>query len=222
MKKVARVGLLTCLAIIVVAFTLLASGIAVAQQPPSLPCRFYGTVQVNLAYVTDGTLITATVAGAGTWTTVSITHTASPDESVYVLDISSDDPLTPEKDGGVEGDAVSLTIRYGSIDLAAGIGVWHNGIPQEVNLHATTGAGGGGGGGAPIATPQPTPAPPGPPVPTPTPTPTPPPGPGPGPTPPDGGGGIDWWAWLIISIAGAGLIGFLAWWLRRRLVYTGG
>jgi len=229
MKKVARLGLVTWLATIVVLIALLASGVAVAQgQEP--PCRFYGTVQVDGAYVPDGTQVTASIDGMVlTWTT--ITKSSSP-ETVYVLDVPGDDSLTAERNGGAEGDVVRFNVRYGGRDLAAGAGVWHKGIPQEVNLEATTGGGSsarrGGGGGKSSPT-EPTklpeePAEPEEPAKPVVPEPTP---PAPGPTPPvptpdEGGGGIDWWVWLIVSIGGAAAIGFLAWFVIRRRMYAGG
>jgi len=225
MKKVARLGLVTWLATIVVLIALLASGVAVAQgQEP--PCRFYGTVQVDGAYVPDGTQVTASIDGMVlTWTT--ITKSSSP-ETVYVLDVPGDDSLTAERNGGAEGDVVRFNVRYGGRDLAAGAGVWHKGITQEVNLQASTGGGGGGGGGGRAPT-EPTkppeePAEPEEPAKPVVPEPTP---PAPGPTPPvptpdEGGGGIDWWVWLIVSIGGAAAIGFLAWFAIRRRMYAGG
>ncbi|MBA7681366.1 hypothetical protein ES703_89704 [subsurface metagenome] len=192
------------------------------------PCRFYGTVQVDGAYVPDGTPITATVDGAGTWTTVNFTYTGSPAESVYVLDVPGDDPLTPEKDGGVEGDAVTFTIIHGSTDLAAGSGIWHKGIPQEVNLHATThiggGGGGGGGGGAPTPTPPAEPAveepeePVTPPEPAPSPEPTP---PAPEELADEGPSGLAPGAWAGIGIGSALLLALVAWLILRRWVWTG-
>ena len=220
MKKIARLGVVTWLATMVVLIALLASGIAVAQEPP---CRFYGTVQVDGVNVPDGTQVTASIDGMVlTWTT---TTTSSSPESVYVLDVSGDDSLTAERDGGAEGDVVRFKIRYGGRDLAAGAGVWHNGIPQEVNLQASTrvGGGGGGGGGAPTEPTKPPEEPEEPTEPV-VPEPTPPaPGPTPpGPTPDEGEGGIDWWVWLIVSIGGAAAIGFLAWFVIRRRMYAGG
>jgi len=229
MKKVARLRLVTWLATMVVLIALLAPGVAVAQgQEP--PCRFYGTVRVDGAYVPDGTQVTATIDGMVlTWTTT--TKSSSP-ESVYVLDVPGDDSLTAERNGGAEGDVVRFNVRYGGRDLAAGAGFWHQGMTQEVNLQASTGGSGGGGGGGGKAPTEPTKPPeeleepeesaepaepvvlePTPPAPGPTP---------PVPTPDEGEGGIDWWVWLIVSIGGAAAIGFLAWFVIRRRMYAGG
>ena len=222
MKKVARLGLVTWLATMVVLIALLASGVAVAQgQEP--PCRFYGTVQVDGVNVPDGTQVTASIDGMVlTW--ITITTSSSP-EAVYVLDVPGDDSLTAERNGGAEGDVVRFNVRYGGRDLAAGAGFWHKGITQEVNLQASTGGGGGGGGGGGAPT-EPTKPPEEPEEPeeleepvVPEPTPTPPP---PAPAPDEGEGGIGWWVWLIVSIGGAAAIGFLAWFVIRRRMYAGG
>ena len=188
------------------------------------PCRFYGTVQVNGAYVPDGTLITAWVEGDVTWVSASFTYTGSTTESVYVLDVPGDDPLTTEKDGGVENDVVSFSVKYGGIDLPAGSGVWHMGTWQQVNLQAQTQTGGGGGGGGLQPTSPAPPTPPEEPTPTPpAPAPTPPGPTPPGPTPAEDDGGIAWWVWLIIGIGGAAFTGFLVWLIGRQLGwYPGG
>ena len=193
------------------------------------PCRFYGTVQVDGAYVPDGTLITASIAGAVlTWTT---TTTSSSPESVYVLDVPGDDTLTLDKDGGIEDDVVSFTIRHGTTDLAAGSGVWHKGIPQEVNLQATTGgksSGGGGGKSSPTEPTEPTEPPEEPVVPEPKPTPAPaapeptptPPAPAPALEEPSDEGGLAPGAWAGIGIGSALLLALGVWLILRRWVWA--
>jgi len=92
-------------------------------QGPQLPCRFYGTVQVDGANVADGTSITATV-GNETYTTVTATTVYGP--STYALKI-----VPPE---GTEFPAgAQITFMIGAV-AAGETGTFGAGSNVELNL----------------------------------------------------------------------------------------
>ena len=204
LKRGTKLGAIIWLAAVVLALVVPAE--AAAQE---VPCRFYGTVQVDGAYVPDGTVIIAHIEGAGQWTTESFTYEGA---SVYRLDIPPDDPATPQEDGGVDGDSVNFWIRFAASDLPATIAsTWQEAAALEVNLEATS-------TGTP--TPSPTPTPeltPSPVIPTPTPTleltPTPMPPPAPG----EGSSGLAPGAWAGIGIGVVLVLAFAIWMVIRRL-----
>jgi len=104
------------------------------------PCRFWGTVKVYGEWVPAGTPLTARVEGVSVVKTVQITlmrnNVTGQDESVYSLDFPADNPLTPQKDGGVVGDRVYFEVGYGDGNLTtAESGLWDNtGGFTELNL----------------------------------------------------------------------------------------
>ena len=123
-----RYQFLISIVVILLALTILGVG----NAPPILPSSFYGTVMVNGAYVSDGTIISAWIDGnkyaeVGTFTFES--------KSVYTIEVPVDNPDTVEKDGGEEGDTV--VYKIGS-DTADQTGTWHSGTNVEVNLTAST------------------------------------------------------------------------------------
>ena len=204
LKRGTKLGAIIWLAAVVLALVVPAE--AAAQE---VPCRFYGTVQVDGAYVPDGTLIIAHIEDAGQWTTESFTYEGA---SVYRLDIPPDDPATPQKDGGVDGDSVNFWIRFAASDLpATTASTWQEAAALEVNLEATS-------TGTPAPAPSPTPTPeltPTPVIPTPTITPSPtpmlPPAPG------EGSSGLAPGAWAGIGIGVVLVLAFVIWMVIRRL-----
>ncbi len=100
------------------------------QAIPQLPSSVYGTVQLNNAPVPDGTLIQAIIGGQVVAYRGSQTYQGN---SVYGLDIPSDNPETALVDGGKEGDTIQFKI--GGI-LAAQTGTWHSATNVEINLSA--------------------------------------------------------------------------------------
>lgn len=102
---------------------LLFPALALADTPPEPPCRFYGTVIVDGAAVTDGTVITAMIEG-------DQLTTATPAEgystSTYAIKIGVDTEYT-------EGATVTFMIGDRA---AAQTGTWAKGANIEVNLTA--------------------------------------------------------------------------------------
>lgn len=103
---------------------------ALVQAVPLLPSSIYGTALVNNAPVADGTRIQALIAGQVVAYGITLTYQGN---SVYALDIPSDDPDTAVIDGGKEGDTIQFTI--GGLQ-ASQTGTWHSGTNVEVNLTA--------------------------------------------------------------------------------------
>lgn len=182
MKRGIRLGAAVWLA--AAAWVLAVPGGAAAQE---VPCRFYGTVQVDGAYVPDGTVITAQIEGAGLWATETFTYQG---ESVYRLDVPPDNSQTPSKDGGIDGDSVTFSIRFGGSNLPATLAsTWHEAAAQQVNLQAApTGT----------STPGPTPAAPA------------------TPTPDEETSGLAPGAWAGIAIGGVSLLAWVIWLILRR------
>jgi hypothetical protein len=111
----------------VVALVLLPA-IASAQQPPELPCGFYGTVQVNGVDASAGTEIQALIDGNVTATT---TTTAS---STYALTIAQPEGVS------YGNKTVTFTVDGNAV---AQTGAWEAGGNVKVDL--TLGEGGGTG-----------------------------------------------------------------------------
>lgn len=110
--------------LLVVVALLLFPALALADEPPEPPCRFYGTVTVDGAAVTDGTVITATIEG-------DQLTTATPAEgygtsSCYAIKIGLDTGYT-------EGATVTFMIGDRA---AAQTGTWTQGGNVEVDLTA--------------------------------------------------------------------------------------
>lgn len=120
------------LALLAVVALVLFPAIASAQQPPELPCGFYGTVQVNGADVPEGTVISALIDGNVTATT---TTTAS---STYSIKI-------PQPEGeNYAGKTVTFMI---DTDIAEQTGTWEAGgnFPLDLSSGQAPIPPGGGG-----------------------------------------------------------------------------
>jgi hypothetical protein len=126
-----------------------------ALAVPQLPSSFYGTVKVNNVNVPDGTSVQALIGGQIYASGLTQTYQG---DSVYSLDVLSDDTDTPAQDGGREGDPVQFKIGGVQADQT---GTWHSGSNVNLNLTASS--------STPVSTPQATLTP----VPTQTAIPTP-------------------------------------------------
>ena len=101
-----------------------------AQQ--SFTHTFYGTVKKDGANVPDGTVVSARIGGVSYGSGVTST---SGGDSVYSLDFIGDDPLTPQKEGGVNGDTVSFTVGSDTADQTA---IFSSGSTTNLPLTVTT------------------------------------------------------------------------------------
>jgi len=104
------------------------------KTPPPIPSGFWGTASSDGANVADGTSITAWIDGVQVAQTTSLTAEGS---SVYSLDVSGDDPSTPERDGGAEGDTIQFKLGE---DWANETSTWHSGTTLELNLTVSSAA----------------------------------------------------------------------------------
>jgi len=146
----------------------LAAAPVFAEPPP--PSSFHGTIKSDGQNVEEGTFVIALIDGeAYASTFIEIDQ----GNSVYFLEVPSDDPDTPELEGGREGD----TVQFEFVGVMADqTGTWRSDTDVELNLTVS----GFGAPDTPTSTPTPRPTPtltPGPtaqvsPTPTRTPTPT--------------------------------------------------
>ena len=110
---------------------------------PPLPSSSYGTVKVNGANVSDGTVVQALIDGQVYAEGYTQTYQGN---SVYSLNVRGDDSETAARDGGREGDAIQFKIGGA---LANQTAVWHTGANVNLNLTASS--------SGTISTPQATP-----------------------------------------------------------------
>lgn len=127
LKKIRNHTLIT-----MVVVSIAAAILGVANSPPILPSSFYGTVMVNGAYVSDGTIISAWIGSTRFAEVGTFTFEA---KSVYTLEIPADNPGTTQKEGGQEGDTIVFKIGSAPADQT---GTWHSGTNVELNLAAST------------------------------------------------------------------------------------
>ena len=96
-----RITLALCALLIVV------TGTVSLAAPPPLPCRFYGTVDLDGASAPAGGAVTASIGGVQYAATAVFTIGSS---SVYVIDVPGDDPDTPGSEGGQAADIVVFQV----------------------------------------------------------------------------------------------------------------
>jgi hypothetical protein len=113
--------------LIILTMVLLANPVH-ALAIPSLPSSFYGTVKLNNANVLDGTLVQAFDGNIMIAQGYSQIYQG---DSVYSLDIPSDNTDTPAVDGGHEGDIIIF--KVGGI-LTNESGIWHSATNVQLNL----------------------------------------------------------------------------------------
>ena len=95
---------------------------------PSPASSFHGAINANGTNLPDGILIIAWINGeayASGYTQIDLGN------SVYSLDVPGDDPDTPEREGGREGDTVQFE---SSGVLADQVGTWHSGTSVQLDL----------------------------------------------------------------------------------------
>jgi len=128
-RKASTLSLRRALTYAVVVAIWLAAALPVLAFP-GLPSSFYGTVTLNGGNAPDGTTITAWVNGIQCGVTSTTTYLG---QSVYTIDVTADDPDTPEVDGGTELDTIVFKVGVYTADQTA---TWHSGTNTEHNLTA--------------------------------------------------------------------------------------
>ena len=177
---------------------------AIAQSPPSPPCRFYGIVNLEGKPVPDGTVITAVVEG-DTYTTVTPAIYGS---STYAIKI---EPLP----GMSYDEGTPVAFIVGDY-LAEQTGTWETGGNFRLDIYALIPP------PPPSPTPSPSPSPTPSPSPSPTPTPTATLAPIPTPTPTDTEAAGDAWNTVIVAlcigilVVCAMFVAYLIWKYRIR------
>jgi hypothetical protein len=107
--------------------------IPVQAAPPGLPSVFYGTVSVSPS-IPNGSNVVAFINGAEYGRT-DIRYDAVKG-SVYVLDVRADNPDTPEREGGRNGDRLTFAVHLatgGQVSMAQGA-TWQSGVPLQLDL----------------------------------------------------------------------------------------
>ena len=99
---------------------------------PSFPHTFYGTVKKDGANVPDGTVVSALIGGVSYGSGSTAT---SGGDSVYSLNVLGDNPDTPQKEGGVNGDTVSFTVGSDTADQTV---IFSSGSTTNLPLTVTT------------------------------------------------------------------------------------
>ena len=95
---------------------------------PSPASSFHGAIKVNGENLPDGLLVVAWINGEAYASNYIQTDRGN---SVYSLDVPGDDPDTPEREGGREGDTVQFEL--GGV-LADQAGTWHSGTSIQLDL----------------------------------------------------------------------------------------
>jgi hypothetical protein len=107
------------------------------KTPPPIPSGFWGTAKKDGANVANGTPVTAWIGGVQVAQATSLTADGS---SAYSLDVPGDDPSTPERDGGTEGDTIQFKIGN---EWAKETATWHSGTILKLNLSVNANASSG-------------------------------------------------------------------------------
>ena len=109
----------TILVCIVTLLILLSTAKVIAQPQP--PCVFYGYVYVGGKPARDGLNVTAVISGTMlNWTTETESGTYGwPDKGSSSFEIPSDDPETPGKDGGADGNGIIFYVQGVKVDQVA-------------------------------------------------------------------------------------------------------
>ncbi|MBV7330997.1 discoidin domain-containing protein [Chloroflexi bacterium TSY] len=116
------------IAIILAILIFIVTGALTHATPPSLPASFYGTVKLNGADVAANTYITAWIDGVRyAEAPISIVD----GDSVYVVDVPSDDLNTQSVEGGRDGDTITFKLDDFNIEQTA---TWTSGAISELNL----------------------------------------------------------------------------------------
>lgn len=88
-------------------------------------CRFYGPVTLCDENAPPGTVVSAWLEDpyVGPWTGTMYDHHGV---TWYRLDVPRDDPSTPGKNGGVDGDTVHFSVNYTSITIVGPNATWES------------------------------------------------------------------------------------------------
>lgn len=104
--KTGKVKVLQLFVMVAMVVLALLPGIVLAHVGPE--CRFFGPVTICNQNVPDGTVVTASLPGVGSW---NATLYMQYGVTYYVVDIPADDPNTTPKEGGVEGETVYFGVN---------------------------------------------------------------------------------------------------------------
>ena len=94
---------------------------------PMLPTTFWGTVSIDGEDAPNGTVVSAWIDDVQIAKASVFVSNRGP---IYSLDIPADDPDTPKREGGNEGDVIIFRIDG---ELADVRDTWHSGM--AINLH---------------------------------------------------------------------------------------
>ena len=88
-------------------------------------CRFYGPVTVHGQNMPPGTVVSAWLEDPyiGPWTSTMYDHHGV---TWYRLDVPRDNPATPGKEGGVEGETVYFRVTYDCANVSAPSAKWES------------------------------------------------------------------------------------------------
>lgn len=115
------------LAALVMLSLILINVTAVSAVPP-IPSSFYGTVKDGSRNVALGTPITARINGVEYASTTAFIDNG---DSVYSINVTGDDPDTPEIDGGIQGDTITF---YVDGIKALQTGEWQSAANNQLDL----------------------------------------------------------------------------------------
>jgi len=95
---------------LLLALTLVVAFVAPVSAVPQLAHQFYGTVSIGSVPAPEGTEVVARIAGVteNFTTAVDANHTYGYDPTFYY--VLGDDPETPEKEGGNDGDTIEFYV----------------------------------------------------------------------------------------------------------------
>lgn len=111
---------------------LLALGLLPAQVAlavPPLPSSFYGYITLGGQPVAANTQLEAWI---GTTRYATATIGLYQGLSIYTLNVPGDDPATPEREGGLDGETVTFRLADHTFAQTAS---WHSGSNQAHDLH---------------------------------------------------------------------------------------
>lgn len=122
MKKPSILPVLGLLFIISIAY------VPVVWAVPPLPSSLYGTVKVGGTNPPAGTWVSAWIGGVQYVQVQSASYGGS---SVYRLNVPGDDPSTPVREGGRDGERISFKIGTQAV---AETSIWRSGSNLQLNL----------------------------------------------------------------------------------------
>jgi len=109
-----------------------AARITARGYPPAFPSSFYGRVMLNGQDAAEGTLIAVGNRGR-VYAEIACFIDTDTGRPVYSIDVPADDPDTPERDGGIQGEVLQFTVGGLLADRAP---AWRSGLSRECSLGA--------------------------------------------------------------------------------------